>query len=169
MEEQLKDIKERIEEIKADNEGISNVDIAKILYGEGYPLNQITHELHVGIKSIIPKKEAKSVETSPSSNADNVVENASAVQSLEEFKRWAMSQTHYTIKEIVQLGQLLQDMGVKARASELGLPLWDYIQNAINFYSSYYDCVTELLRLRVINLEGKIDKNLLCVQEGGSE
>ena len=102
---------------------------------------------------------------SASSNADETVIEASGVKALEDFKKWAQEYTHLTITEISELGKGLIELGVKEKAASQGLPIWDYVRNAISFYNTYYDTIVTLLRLKVINLDGQIDFDLLLVED----
>jgi predicted DNA binding CopG/RHH family protein len=152
-----KDIVERIKEIKEENPDISNEEIAKMLADEKYRIADISRHLKVSGRSF--KK------ISPNANADETVVEASGVKALEDFKKWAQEYTHLTISEISELGKGLVEMGVKEKAASQGMPLWDYVRNAIAFYNNYYDTVIELLKLRIINLDGQIDRDLLRVEE----
>jgi predicted DNA binding CopG/RHH family protein len=155
-EEPKKDIDERIKELKELYPDISNEELAQKLYDEKYKIADITKHLKVSAKTF--KK------ISASANADEAVIEASGVKTLEDFKKWAQEYTHLTIAEIAELGKGLIELGVKEKAASLGMPIWDYVRNAISFYNTYYDTIVTLLKLKVINLDGQIDFDLLLVE-----
>jgi len=156
--ESKKRIMDRIKELKEGSPDVSNDEIGKTLLDEKYKVNDIVKHLKVNINSLnrTPNKEA---------NVDEAVLDAAAIKTLEDFKDWAKKQTHLTIKEISELGQGIIEMGVKEKAASQSMPLWDYVRNAISFYNSFYDTVIKLMKLKVINLDGKVDRELLLVEE----
>lgn len=159
-EEERKDINERIRELQ--EEGLDKYDIARNLIDEGYPVNLVAKALHVSISKLT---RGQGERISKNANADQTVLDASAVKTLEELKEWAKRQTHLTISEIAQLGQTLIELGIKEKAAAMGLPLWDYVRNAINFYNTYYSSFVQLLALKVVDLDGRINMSLIKVEE----
>jgi hypothetical protein len=62
------------------------------------------------------------------------------------------------------LGKLLYSMRVRERAARRGMPLLDYIENALNFYDFWYGPVVELLNMGVLSMDGFINGDAVCYE-----
>jgi hypothetical protein len=160
--EEKKDVKERIAELQM--QGLSREDIAYQLMQEGYGPQIIAKALRVSGRTLARMKRERQGALA-GKDADEVVMKAAEVATLEDLKKWAEQQTHLTLTELLHLGRVLHDLGVRERAAARGVPLTDYVERALNFYHNYYDTCAELFRLGVFDMDGHINEYALAVQE----
>ncbi|MFP3263938.1 MAG: hypothetical protein RXQ62_05895 [Nitrososphaeria archaeon] len=156
-------IEERIRELQA--EGLSKEDIALRLMDEHYSTRDIVKLLHVSPRTLRKLREGgATVEAAAKRNADEAVITTAEATALEELKKWSGKETHEMLQELMALGKLLYSMGVRQRAARRGMPLLDYIENALNFYDFWYNAVVELLNMGVLTMDGFINGDAVCYE-----
>jgi hypothetical protein len=154
---------ERIRELQA--EGLSKEDIALRLMEEHYSTRDIVKLLHVSPRTLRKLREGgATAEAAAKRNADEAVITTAEATALEELKKWSGKETHELLQELLALGKLLYGMGVRQRAARRGMPLLDYIENALNFYDFWYGPVVELLNMGVLTMDGFINGDAVCYE-----
>ena len=158
-------IEERIKELQA--EGLGKEDIAYRLLQEHYPTRDMVKLLHVSPRTLKKMKEGRAggEEAAAKKNADEVVIATAEAKALEEMKKWSGKEAHETLQELLALGRLMYGMGVRERAARRGMPLLDYVENALNFYDFWYGLVVELINLGVLSMDGFINGDAICYEE----
>ena len=157
-------IEERIRELQA--EGLGREDIALRLMEEHYSTRDIVKLLRVSPKTLRKLKEGAgaAAEAGAKRNADEAVITTAEATALEELKKWSGKETHEMLQELLALGRLLYSMGVRQRAARRGMPLLDYVENALNFYDFWYGPVVELLNMGVLTMDGFINGDAVCYE-----
>ncbi|MGD0329376.1 MAG: hypothetical protein ABSB40_02890 [Nitrososphaeria archaeon] len=165
--DEINEIDARINELSSTEKDKNKV--ALMLKDEGYPPRDIMGKLHVSGhifgKARGKEQKKEKVPLTLQTNADKIVLDASALATLEDLKKWAQENTHLTLKEVLIIGKGMVEMDVKRMAADQGLPLWDFIQKAINFHNSWYDSVVKLIKLGVLTFDGRLNTYTLNVQE----
>jgi len=157
-------IAQRIQELEA--QGLRREDIAYQLVQEHYKMKDIVKATHVNPRVIKKMKEGGAVEAAGvKKNADEAVIATAEAKALEEMKQWTGKEAHETLQELLALGRLTYGMGVRERAARRGMPLLDYVENALNFYDFWYNAVVELLNLGVLSMDGFINGDAVCYEE----
>jgi hypothetical protein len=157
-------IGQRIQELEA--QGLRREDIAYQLVQEHYKMKDIVKATHVNPRVIKKMKEGSAVEAAGAKkNADEAVIATAEAKALEEMKQWTGKEAHETLQELLALGRLMYGMGVRERAARRGMPLLDYVENALNFYDFWYNAVVELINLGVLSMDGFINGDAVCYEE----
>jgi predicted transcriptional regulator len=157
-------IEERIRELQA--EGLSKEDIALRLMEEHYSTRDIVKLLHVSPRTLRKLREGgATAEAAAKRNADEAVIATAEAKALEEMKKWTGKEAHETLQELLALGKLVYGLGVRERAARRGMPLLDYVENALNFYDFWYGLVVELINLGVLSMDGFINGDAICYEE----
>jgi|GEM_PF-1911831 len=154
-----KPLEERVRELEA--RGLGKEDIARQLVQEHYPMREILRVTRVSLRAL---RRVRGGEEGTKPNADEIVIAAAEAKALEELKRWAGKETHRRLEELLALGRLLYGMRVRERAARRGMPLLDYIENALNFYDFWYGPVVELLNMGVLSMDGFINGDAVCYE-----
>jgi len=155
-------IEERARELEA--QGLSKEDVAYQLMQEHYPMKDIVRVTRVSPHTLKRMREGGAAEAAAKRNADEAVITTAEATALEELKKWSGKETHELLQELLALGRLLYSMGVRQRAARRGMPLLDYIENALNFYDFWYGPVVELLNMGVLTMDGFINGDAVCYE-----
>jgi len=155
-------IEERVRELEA--QGLSREDVAYQLMQEHYPMKDIVRVTRVSPHTLKRMREGAAGEAAAKRNADEAVITTAEATALEELKKWSGKETHELLQELLALGRLLYSMGVRQRAARRGMPLLDYIENALNFYDFWYGTVVELLNMGVLTMDGFINGDAVCYE-----
>ncbi len=154
-----KPLEERVRELEA--RGLGKEDIAHQLMQEHYPMRDVLRVTRVSLRAL---KRVKGSEEGTKPNVDEIVIATAEAKALEELKKWAGKETHETLEELLALGKLLYDLGVRERAARRGMPLPDYVENALNFYDFWYGPVIELINLGVLSMDGFVNGDAVCYE-----
>ena len=154
-----KPLEERVRELEA--RGLGKEDIARQLVQEHYPMRDILRVTRVSLRAL---KRVKGGEEGTKPNADEIVIATAEAKALEELKKWAGKETHELLEELLALGKLLHDLGVRERAARRGMSLPEYVEYALNFYDSWYWPVIELINLGVLTMDGFINGDAVCYE-----
>ena len=154
-----KPLEERIRELEA--RGLSKEDIAHQLMQEHYPVRDILRVTRVSLRAL---KRVKGGEEGTKPNADEIVIATAEAATLEKLKEWSRKEAHELLEELMALGKLAYDLGVRERAARRDMSLLDYVENALNFYDFWYRPVTELLKLGVLTMDGFINGDAVCYE-----
>jgi len=157
-------IDDRAKELEA--QGLSKEDVAYQLMQEHYRMKDIVKVTRVSPHTLKKMKEGTAVEAAGAKkNADEAVIATAEAKALEEMKKWSGKEAHETLQELLALGRLMYGMGVRERAARRGMPLLDYVENALNFYDFWYNAVVELINLGVLSMDGFINGDAVCYEE----
>jgi len=154
-----KPLEERVRELEA--RGLGKEDIAHQLVQEHYPMRNVLRATRVSLRAL---KRVKGGEEKSKTNADEIVTATAEAKALEELKKWAGKETHERLQELMALGKLVYGLGVRERAARRGMSLPDYVENALNFYDSWYWPVIELINLGVLTMDGFINGDAVCYE-----
>jgi len=84
------------------------------------------------------------------------------VRELEDLlRKWEGELASARLSELLKLGRVVDDMGIRGLAARWGMDLPSYVMYASNFYDSWHDSVMKLMKLGVLSMDGEINYDLI--------
>ncbi len=77
-------------------------------------------------------------------------------------RKWEGELASARLSELLRLGRVVDDLGIRGLAARWGMDLPRYVMYASNFYDFWHDRVMKLIDLGVLNMDGEINYDLIC-------
>jgi len=76
-------------------------------------------------------------------------------------RKWKEELASARVSELLKLGRVVDDMGIRGLAARWGMDLPSYVMYASNFYDFWHDSVMKLMELGVLSMDGEINYDLI--------
>jgi len=76
-------------------------------------------------------------------------------------RKWEGELASARLSELLELGRVVDDMGIRGLAARWGRDLPSYVMYASNFYDFWHDRAMKLMKLGALSMDGEINYDLI--------